>query len=353
MLAEDDEINQIIAARLLKKAGAQVAVVSNGQEAIERLPLGLDGHPFDLTLLDVQMPELDGCETARWIRADPHFQTLPIIAFTAGVTPEEQQRCREAGMNDHVAKPINLDELLATLQRWLPHRPQVATPPLANATEPESPLLALPELPGLEVAAGLRRTGGDRRLYRDLLARYAAGQADAPARIRAALAAGDQHTAERLAHTLKGVSGNIGAVLIQTLAANLEQALRQGASLGTLEMLLNRIEADLGSLIAGLPLEQPAESVAAPSVTMDRAALTPILQRLETLLRQDDTEAVDWFASHSEPLAGSLDTERFQALARSISNYDFAEALRCLNAFHPLETTGSCMTSTPPTGKPS
>ena len=335
MLAEDNDINQIIATRLLKKAGAQVAVVSNGREATERLPLGLDGHPFDLALLDVQMPELDGCETARWIRADPRFQTLPIIALTAGVTPEEQQRCLEAGMNAHVAKPINLDALLATLQRWLPRPERAATPTLAVVAEPEpeSLPLAWPELPGLEVVAGLRRAGGDGGLYRDLLNRYAAGQADAPARIRVALAAGDRQTAERLAHTLKGVSGNIGAVLIQALAADLEQALRQGASLTGIEAPLSQVGTALGDLIAGLSRELPAESMAAPPAITDRALLTPIVQRLESLLYDDDTEAVDWFAQHRAQLAGSLDHERFQALAQAISDYDFTEALRHLTAF--------------------
>lgn len=338
MLAEDNDINQIIATRLLKKAGAQVVAVSNGREATERLPLGLDGHPFDLALLDVQMPELDGCETARWIRADPRFQTLPIIALTAGVTPEEQQRCLDAGMNAHVAKPIHLDALLATLQRWLPDRPQAALPPVAVVVEPEpeSSPPALPELPGLEVAAGLRRAGGDGRLYRDLLNRYVAGQADAPARMRVALAAGDRQTAERLAHTLKGVSGNIGAVLIQTLAADLEQMLRQEASLETLETALGQVGAALDELIAGLLDGSPTDPVITVPAA-DREALTPIVQRLEALLREDDTEAVDWFAGHRQPLAEGLDDECFQALARAINDYDFAEALRRLTAFQILE----------------
>jgi CheY-like chemotaxis protein/HPt (histidine-containing phosphotransfer) domain-containing protein len=337
LLAEDNEINQIIAVRLLKKAGAQVAVVSNGREATERLPLGLDGNLFDLALLDVQMPELDGCETARWIRADARFQSLPIIAFTAGITPEERQRCLDAGMNDHVTKPINLGDLLATLQRWLPHRLQATSPPVAGPAEPESPPLVLPKLPGLDVAAGLQRAGGDSRLYRDLLARYAAGQRDAPARIRAALIAGDRHIAERLAHTLKGVSGNIGAVTIQTLAADLEQALQQGIPLETLAAPLDQIGAALDRLIAGFSAKLPAESVAAPTTTMARVALTAIVQRLESLLCDDDTEAVDWFAGHREQLAGSLDAERFQSLAQAISDYDFAEALRHLTAFQFLE----------------
>ena len=157
LLAEDNEINQIIAARLLKKAGAQVVVVNHGREALERLPLGLDGEPFDLALLDVEMPELDGCEVARRIRADPRFRTLPIIALTAHSALEDRQRCLDAGMNDQLVKPINPDRLFATLRRWLPQLPDATAQPPTVALTAES-ASALPELTGLlDTVAGLKR----------------------------------------------------------------------------------------------------------------------------------------------------------------------------------------------------
>lgn len=334
LLAEDNEINQIIAARMLKKAGAQVVVVNHGREALERLPLGLDGAPFDLALLDVEMPELDGCETARQIRADPQFCTLPIIALTAHTALEDRQRCLEAGMNDQLAKPINLEQVLVTLQRWLPHllegRPSVVVAEISPADTglPES--AKLPDLAGLDTAAGLQRAGGDGKLYRDLLARYRAGQADTPAQIQAALLAGDRVTAERLAHTLKGVSGAIGATTVQRLAATLEQTLRQGAGLAAVAPLLTETGAALAELIAvlhTLPAVEPAPAVAA----VDPAALAVILTRLESLLRDDDAEAADYLADHRPALAGILPDAPFAALAQAITNYDFAEALQQLS----------------------
>ena len=333
LLAEDNEINQIIAARMLKKAGAQVVVVHHGREALERLPLGLDGAPFDLALLDVEMPELDGCETARQIRTDPRFCTLPIIALTAHTALEDRQRCLEAGMNDQLAKPINLEQLLATLQRWLPHllegRSSVVVAEISPAETGLPELAELPHLAGLDTAAGLQRAGGDGKLYRDLLARYHAGQADTPAQIQAALLASDRATAERLAHTLKGVSGAIGATTVQRLAATLEQTLRQGAGLAAVEPLLTETGAALAELITALHAVTPAEPVPAVSA-VDPAALAVILTRLESLLRDDDTEAADYLADHRQTLVGTLPDAPFAALVQAITNYDFVEALQQL-----------------------
>ena len=334
LLAEDNEINQIIAARMLKKAGAQVVVVNHGREALERLPLGLDGAPFDLALLDVEMPELDGCETARQIRANPGFCTLPIIALTAHTGFEDRQRCLDAGMNDQLAKPINLEQVLVTLQRWLPHLLEGRSPVVVAEISPADTGLPesakLPDLAGLDTAAGLQRVGGDARLYRDLLTRYRAGQADTPAQIHTALLADDRATAERLAHTLKGVSGAIGATTVQKLAATLEQTLRQGAGLAAVAPLLTETGAALAELIVGLRTIQAAEPVLAAAPTVDPAALAVILARLESLLRDDDAEAADYLADHRQTLAGILPDAPFAALAQAITNYDFAEALQQL-----------------------
>ena len=336
LLAEDNEINQIITARLLKKAGAQVVVVNHGGEALERLPLGLDGQPFDPALLDVEMPELDGCEAARRIRADPRFRTLPIIALTAHSALEDRQRCLDAGMNDHLAKPINPDRLFATLRRWLPQSPDATAQPPTVALTAES-ASALPELTGLlDTVAGLKRAGGDHTLYRSLLARYAAGESDALAQIQAALIAGDLAMAERLAHTLKGVSGAIGAITVQGLAAALEQALRQRAGWAGVDPLLVQAGATLAELITALqaaPLTEPTLAAAA----VRQAALASILKRLEVLLRDDDTEAI---IDHRQTLAGALPEASFAALVQAVVNYDFAEALRRLGTFNLLEADG-------------
>ena len=329
LLAEDNEVNQQIVVELLGSAGARVAVAANGREAVARLLAGLDGEPFDLVLMDLQMPEMDGYEATRLIRTDARFRELPIIAMTAHALVEERQHCLDAGMNDHVAKPIDPDALFHTVRRWL--KPGVeataAHPPTDAGSHEAEP--ALPAISGLDVAGGLRRVAGNRKLYRDLLDQYVAGQADAPAQIRTALAAGDQATAERLAHTLKGVSGNIGATAIQPLAAELEQVLRQQVGMAAIEPLLARtgetLAAWIAELRAALASDQRADLPVAPA--LDWAGLQPILARLEQLLADDDAEAADVLATHRAALTATLPVELFRALEKAIGDYDFEGAL--------------------------
>lgn len=333
LLAEDNEVNQQIVVELLESTGARVVVAANGREAVARLQAGLDGEPFDLVLMDLQMPEMDGYEATRLIRADPRFQDLPIIAMTAHAMIEERQHCLDAGMNDHVAKPIDPDALFHTVRRWLKPGFEATTHPPTDAA-PRGAEPALPAIPGLDVASGLRRVAGNRKLYRDLLDQYVAGQADVAARIQAALATGDRATAERLAHTLKGVSGNIGATVIELLAAELERALRQRSGMEILEPLLARTRETLAVWIAelrtALASDRQADLPVAPA--LDWAGLQPILARLEQLLADDDAEAADVLAAHRAALAATLPIESFLALEKAIGDYDFEGALIQLRA---------------------
>lgn len=297
-----------------------------------RLHASLDGEPFDLVLMDLQMPEMDGYEATRIIRADPRFQALPIIAMTAHAMVEERQRCLDAGMNDHIVKPIDPDALFHTLRHWLKLRGDAPPPPPPPDATPRGAEPAWPTIPGLDVANGLRRVAGNRKLYRDLLTQYIAGQADAPARIQAALATGDRTTAERLAHTLKGVSGNIGATVIERLAADLEQALRQQAEPAIVEPLLARTGETLTGWIAELQSALASEPAPVTHVAprMDWAGLQQILVRLEQLLSEDDAETVRYLAAHRAALAEALSAELFLAMERAINGYDFEEALKVL-----------------------
>ncbi len=331
LLAEDNEVNRQIAIELLKSAGARVTVANNGREAVERLRGGATAEPFDLVLMDLQMPEMDGYEATRQIRADARFDHLPIIAMTAYAMVEERQHCLDAGMNDHVAKPIDPEALFHTLLHWLKPRSGTVTPPrqpAGAAWRDVGP--APPNLAGLDTASGLRRVAGNRKLYRDLLDQYAAGQADTPARIRAALAVGDRATAERLAHTLKGVSGNIGATAIQRQAADLEQAVRQQAAMPIIEPLLAQTGETLATLIADLRAALRAGPAAVAAAAVDWVELAPILARLEQLLGDDDAEAADYLATHRAALVGTLPIEPFLAMEKAVGDYDFEEALKQL-----------------------
>ncbi|WP_189691197.1 response regulator, partial [Pseudorhodoferax aquiterrae] len=224
LLAEDNEINQQIAIELLEGAGAKVQIANNGKEAVEMVQ---SGQAFDAVLMDLQMPVMGGLEATGLIRADARWHALPIIAMTAHAMVEERERCLAAGMVDHITKPLDPPAMFKSLLRWVQPRPAAAEP--AAAPRPAAPPPQdLPAIEGLDTAAGLRRVGGNRALYLRLLHQFAEGQADAVQRIEAALAAGRQEEAERAAHTVRGVAGNMGLAALHAAATTLEECLRHG-----------------------------------------------------------------------------------------------------------------------------
>ena len=208
LLVEDNEMNQQVATELLESAGAIVTVAGNGGIAVDLLRDGPQPPAFDIVLMDLQMPEMDGYTATRHLRADSRFNDLPILAMTAHALVEERQRCLEAGMNDHVTKPIDPDALFAALARWTKRR-EPATPAPEKKAAPRMDV-QVPPIEGIDIAGGLKRVAGNQKLYRSLLEQFVAKQADASSQIADALEKNDRALAERLAHTVKGVAANLG-----------------------------------------------------------------------------------------------------------------------------------------------
>ncbi len=221
LLVEDNEINQQVAQELLESFGVRVVIAGNGEEAISILNEG----KFDGVLMDMQMPVMDGVTATREIRKNPKFATLPIIALTANVMVSEQNEFIDAGMNDHIGKPIDPDRMVATLAKWVyPARMgEVTQPPKKTATAASMPL---PDLPGINVAESVRRIGGKVAIYYSLLGMFRSKEHDVVTRIREAWQMGDSKTAERLAHTLKGTAGTLGAETLQSQAGILENCFK-------------------------------------------------------------------------------------------------------------------------------
>ena len=224
LLVEDNEINQQVALEILQGAGLNVTVVENGREAVDMV----SRHPFDAVLMDVQMPVMDGYQATAEIRRDKTFDNLPIIAMTASAMTQDRERAIAAGMDDHVSKPINIKALFSSLTKWIrPREVDTADRPMKEAASPppaeEAPL---PSLDGIDVESGLKRVGGNQKLYKDLLRKFHDDYPETTDRIKAALAAGDYELAQRLAHTVKGVAGTIGALDMQAGAGELEMAIK-------------------------------------------------------------------------------------------------------------------------------
>jgi two-component system, sensor histidine kinase and response regulator len=332
LLVEDNELNQQVALELLGAAGVQVAIASNGEEGVRYV----NEMAYDLVLMDLQMPVMDGLEATRRIRAQPDFRTLPILAMTANAMAGDRERSLAAGMNDHITKPIDPAELFDVLLRWLPDSavrsaaPEQATA-VAHTADAERPSRDqwLYQIPALDAADGLRRVLGRREAYVGLLRRFALGQAHSFAEVRAALSEGHRADAERAAHTLKGVSGSIGARQLQREAGDVEAALRRGATLTELEGLLEPAERSLEALVAALLAALPREAEVTPTATADADALHAAVQRLEELLSQDAVEAIDVFDA-SAPLLTSAFGERATRVGALVKDYCFEEALVAL-----------------------
>ena len=253
LLAEDNEINQQIAVELLEGVGATVEVANDGVEAVRKLLDQPMPPKYDVVLMDLQMPEMDGYQATNKIRSDPRFASLPIIAMTAHATIEERQKCLAAGMNGHVSKPIDPSSLFETLERFVvPTAKGSAVPPSEPARAAVAEADELPEVPGLNIAEGLLRVAGNKKLYRKLLRQFADTEADTAHRIASALAENDRALAERLAHSVKGVAGNIGATAVQNAAANLEKAIAGSAPAAEIEVLRAALEECLGQPHPGI-----------------------------------------------------------------------------------------------------
>ncbi|MCW2278686.1 response regulator [Heliophilum fasciatum] len=390
LLVEDNEINQEVAMGILEEAAINVDVAVNGQEALRML----DKKRYDLVLMDMQMPVMDGITATKEIRKQARFKDLPIIAMTANAIQGDRERCLQAGMNDYVSKPIDPEKLWNALHHWIKQpasSPSTAptalaatsssTIPAAQPTahppsqvmlstgqgEPQQSDTASPAVDtafelgflspveGIDLSVGLRRVLGKKALYISLLRKFVASQKSLPEQTQAALSSGDQVGAERLIHTTKGLLGNLGATALMEQAATLEAAIRNQTSPGDVERLLDAFSFDLLSLITQLEKalgiesaasQTPVDTAPAPDLpsarvsTIDPASTLPIDQtkaveigkRLTALLAEDDSEAVDLLTEHEAILKLWLG-DHYEPIAQAIQDFEFNLALHELNQF--------------------
>ncbi len=330
LLVEDNEMNQQVARELLESAGAIVTVANHGGEAVKTLTDGDQAPAFDVVFMDLQMPEMDGFAATRLLRSDPRLQKLPIIAMTAHALVEERQRCLDAGMNDHVSKPIDPDNLFSTLMRWAKPRPKQAVESRVAATNIKaSDTVVLPEIAGINLADGLKRVAGNRRLYRDLLEQFAAKQGDAANQISAALESGDLKLAEHIAHTTKGVAGNIGIAEVQSVAQKLEKALHDGEGkvLPLLVEFAGLMSAQVRAIENGLRDSATARREKARTSPFNAETAAAAIARLRTLLEASDGDAEESFRRLQDAVTGTVEKQHLDGLSAFINDFDFDAAL--------------------------
>jgi two-component system, sensor histidine kinase and response regulator len=340
LLVEDNEVNQQVATELLESVGSIVRIANDGAEAVKILTEGKGHPPFDVIFMDLQMPDMDGFTATRHIRTHPRLQSVPIIAMTAHALVEERQRCLDAGMNDHVSKPIDPDALFATLARWA--KPRQVPAAKTEARPARAAAVVIPEIDGVDVREGLKRAAGNRRLYRDLLIRFAKDHRDVGAQIAAALESGDPKQAEHIAHTVKGVAGNMSISKIYSSADKMETAIRKGdpavpALLTAFRSLLNRQVHAIQQALPDVVLHR-ARSKANQDFDARRAASAAA--RLRIMLDASDSDATEAFFALSDAAPSTVDKMRLDALGVAISNFDFESALLKLSEIERLYIHG-------------
>jgi PAS domain S-box-containing protein len=251
LLAEDNAINQEVVCDVLERAGIHVTVVENGQEAID----ALDREAFDGVLMDCQMPVMDGYTATKMLREQERLRDLPIIAMTASAMAGDREKAIAAGMNDHISKPLHVDDLFATLARWI--RPAGGAE--AGASPRDSAPSALDVLPGIDPEEWRKRGMGDDAMFRRMLKKFLQAQQDFTPLFLQALGAGDLLAARRQAHTLKSLAGMLGAHGVARAAETLEQGCIDGLANQHLEALLKDVSRELEPVLEGLrALDSPS-----------------------------------------------------------------------------------------------
>jgi len=328
LLVEDNELNREVATGLLEGAPVTVSAADNGEVAIRML----NESKYDVVLMDMQMPVMDGLAASRAIRQNSQFKDLPIIAMTANAMAGDREKCVEAGMNDHLAKPIDPDKLFEALLRWIPARtaaPNVAAAPVVTAQKPPADSAPL-EIAGIDTQSALKRTGGNRQRYVSLLRRFADSQVGAVGEIRAALKAQDSATARQIAHSLKGAAANLGANALATAAGSAEVAIKTQSDV---EPALGEMERTLFAAVAAiqktLPLAEKVESTL--SGNGDPSVVLQPLSRLKKLLEADDSEAAEFIVEAQNSFSAVLSPTEIETLTRMVGDFDYESALRAVS----------------------
>ena len=329
LLVEDNEINQEVAKNLLIRAGAVVEIAEDGETAVALLRK--KNTVFDAVLMDLQMPGMDGYEATRIIRNDLKLTTLPVIAMTANAMSGDRERSKQAGMNAHLAKPIEIEEVFATLAAHVPEHPAVTPQPPATQND----ILEFPDIPGIDRREAARRLNGDTKLFTYLLGRLTQQFGDASERIRSDLAAGNRAGALLHTHTLRGYAANLGARDIATLTASLELAIREEKGENATILLLALDDAVNKLVTAAIANQERLKTRGneAPNIPNDDGHVSPdSIEKLLTVLGDNNMNALEIMGNIRNNIAHSYGSARADQISDAIDRLDFTEAAMILRS---------------------
>ncbi|WED21141.1 response regulator [Vibrio sp. JC009] len=321
LLVEDNEVNQELAMELLRKAEIKVTVANNGAEALEKVA----GQEFDGVLMDCQMPVMDGYAATRHIREKEKYAALPIIAMTANAMVGDREKVLAAGMNDHIAKPIDVEDMFVTMAKWIKPNPSRKEPVVNESSEE---VQDIPLLDSIDQKEGLKRTQNNKSLYNKLLKLFANNNAGLPERFDVYVREQDWDSAEREAHTLKSTAGTIGAGEIQQLAEQLEQACNEKSEQA--DQVLQELTAKLTPIVSALEAFYSGVQKQAVETSCNKGEVKETIAALEALIEEYDTEARVVAQKLEQQLSSSPLAQDAGKIVDAIEGYDFDGAEQSL-----------------------
>ncbi len=329
LLTEDNDLNQEVVCGLLESGDFDLDIANNGKEAVDMVSM----KHYDIVLMDMQMPVMDGVTATTEIRKNQTLDVLPIIAMTANARQEDKEKCLSVGMQDHISKPIDPEELFNALLTWI--KPIDGAEETAESEQtdavkstPEINLNDLLVIKNLDVELGLQRVLGNRTLYLNILRKYISNQDTVVEEVRTALNASDYSTAERLTHTIKGMSGNIGATLLQNTAAELENMIHNG-DIKNIDVKLTAFSKMLDEMVSKIKNGLPAEE-AHITQTVDMSKAPEVIKQLKELLAAYSSKSGALIEDNFDLLRCVLGTKAFSKIDRAVKQFDLDEALEFL-----------------------
>jgi CheY-like chemotaxis protein len=330
LLVEDNDINQQVAAELIESAGFIVEIANNGLEALDRLNKKAD---FELVFMDLQMPVMDGITASKKIRENKELDHIPIIAMTADVVGEIKEKCLDIGMNEFIPKPISTESVFEAIIQWIkPGKREIAK--LKEKKEIQS--IDIPELEGFDIQDGLNRVNNNKKLFQTLLFKFHDNNINLIAQIKEAFKKGNEETALRLVHTVKGVSGNIGAMDLNLTTVELERKLKE-KDYNSLNGIIDDYAQSLNPVLHSIAEYKNSQNSLNQEANKDdigtelnEKLFDKLCSKLTASLEENNTEAFEIIEEFLKLSGLGNSRKQFAEIENLVKNYNFERALEVL-----------------------